>query len=334
MSKKIIGTDGDDAIVVSGPSEVFTFGGDDKVTLDFAGGSPFAGIGLSFVDTGAGDDRVVSEVQNGSEIHLGAGNDRFVADLKAFSSLGDVVLGENGNDRFGVAGLDTHFLGGAGKDLFEFEVAGRLNQVIGGAGKDTVSFKAVDPAAVGDISINLRLGIATFSDQGKDVLGQVENIIGTHGNDEITGDDRANVLNGAGGLDEIEGGDGRDRLVGGALGDTLTGDEGADTFVFLDVLDSTGGFASTDRILDFTRDDGDRIDLSAIDANLGKGGDQAFRFIGTGAFSGKAGELRFDGDVIQADGTNTVFADVDGDGVADMVFDVNLTDFVSGDFIL
>lgn len=47
-----------------------------------------------------------------------------------------------------------------------------------------------------------------------------------------------------------------------------------------------------DAIMDFARLQGDRIDLSQIDANSALAGNNAFRFIGTGAFSGQAGELR------------------------------------------
>jgi hypothetical protein len=48
---------------------------------------------------------------------------------------------------------------------------------------------------------------------------------------------------------------------------------------------------STDVITDFSRSDRDRISLSGIDANASVGGDQAFTFIGTGAFTGSAGQL-------------------------------------------
>ncbi|HEY7384623.1 MAG TPA: hypothetical protein VH743_13220, partial [Beijerinckiaceae bacterium] len=45
-------------------------------------------------------------------------------------------------------------------------------------------------------------------------------------------------------------------------------------------------------IHDFNFADGDRIRLAAIDANETVGGDQAFDFIGTAAFSA-AGQIRF-----------------------------------------
>ncbi len=80
-------------------------------------------------------------------------------------------------------------------------------------------------------------------------------------------------------------------LRGGAGKDTLTGGIGGDRFVFAATGDSVTG-ANADRITDFSRAQGDRIDLSAIDANTGAAGNQAFTFIGSGAFTHHAGQLR------------------------------------------
>ncbi len=56
-------------------------------------------------------------------------------------------------------------------------------------------------------------------------------------------------------------------------------------------------------------------------------GHQAFDYIGDGAFSGTAGELRFDKGVVQAD--------VDGDGVADMeIYVTGASTLAEDDFIL
>ena len=68
-----------------------------------------------------------------------------------------------------------------------------------------------------------------------------------------------------------------------------------------------------------------------IDANAGAVGNQAFSFIGTAAYTGVAGQLRF-----LSDGVVTVIGgDVDGDGVSD--FNIRLTgaiSLVAGDFVL
>lgn len=57
----------------------------------------------------------------------------------------------------------------------------------------------------------------------------------------------------------------------------------------------------------------DKIDLRAIDGKTGPG-NQAFRFIGTAAFSGTRGELR-----IEASGISAIIqGDVNGDAAADL----------------
>jgi Ca2+-binding RTX toxin-like protein len=100
----------------------------------------------------------------------------------------------------------------------------------------------------------------------------------------------------------LTGGSGQDMLYGGADGDR---------FVFEALSDSTTG-AGSDIIRDFVAGS-DTIDLAAIDANAGLAGDQAFTFIGNGAFTHQAGELRA---VFTA--TKTVITgDVDGNGTAD-----------------
>ncbi|HEX8388929.1 MAG TPA: RTX toxin, partial [Sphingomonas sp.] len=92
---------------------------------------------------------------------------------------------------------------------------------------------------------------------------------------------------------------------------------GADRFQFASRLDLGDGASAPDRIADFRRADRDRIDLALVDADEAAAGDQAFRFVGAAAFTGVAGELRAErvGDVTRVSG------DVDGDAVADFVFE-------------
>ena len=127
----------------------------------------------------------------------------------------------------------------------------------------------------------------------------------------------------------LNGGVGRDRIYGELGRDSLTGGADADTFGFTG--GSTGATRSTaDRIIDFRQAERDLIHLSAIDANLLSGGDQAFSFIGTRAFSA-AGQLHY----VQISGSTYVEGDTNGDGKADLVIRLDgLHTLVSGDFVL
>jgi hypothetical protein len=90
--------------------------------------------------------------------------------------------------------------------------------------------------------------------------------------------------------------------------------------------------ANADRIGDFSRAEGDRIDLSAIDASTAVAGNQAFSFIGSGLYTGVAGQLRF---AVTTPTTTTVAGDLNGDGASD--FHIVLAGsiaLVAADFIL
>jgi Ca2+-binding RTX toxin-like protein len=133
----------------------------------------------------------------------------------------------------------------------------------------------------------------------------------------LTGNGLANTIVGSAHADRLSGGGGNDILVGGAGPDSIAGGAGADTFRFLGG-DLTVGFSS-DRVEDFISGT-DKIDLSGIDANGAAGGDQTFRFIGDAAFSGAAGELRYqviEAGIFFSDGT-LLEADTNGDGQADL----------------
>jgi Ca2+-binding RTX toxin-like protein len=119
-------------------------------------------------------------------------------------------------------------------------------------------------------------------------------------------------------------------MFGGAGADTLTGGLGADRFTFGSPGDSNA--ASFDTITDFTM--GDIIDLGAIDALTTLAGNNGFTPIGNSAFSHTAGELRL---VDTGNGDWIVEGDVDGDGVADLVIHVHVSDghgLGAGDFTL
>jgi serralysin len=160
-------------------------------------------------------------------------------------------------------------------------------------------------------------------------LTGVAAIQGKAGNDTVLGSASDDVIRGQEGDDQLNGNGGADTIRGGVGLDTLTGGTGADKFVF--GVNETGKTnALADTITDFLAMEGDRIDLSSIDA-IGGGGNDAFTFIGSAAFSHVAGELRYS--VVGSD--VYVRGDMNGDGVADLVIHLlGVGSVAAADFML
>lgn len=262
-----------------------------------------------------------------------SGSDRFVG-----GNLADFLVGFAGNDTIHGQGGNDMLWGGIDRD-----------QIFGGLGNDTIEgFNRADllKGEAGNDEILGGAGFDTLSGGfgNDDLSGGTENdrLFGDAGNDRMKGDAGADTLWGGAGYDTLEGGAqndllaagvGNDRLLGGAGADRLLGEAGndiltggqgadqlwgglgADRFVFLAASDSAPQMR--DQIRDFSRAQGDRIDLSAIDADRRDGYDNdAFRYVGTDAFSGAAGEVRYG----RVAGGVIVQADTNGDRVADMAF--------------
>jgi Ca2+-binding RTX toxin-like protein len=154
-------------------------------------------------------------------------------------------------------------------------------------------------------------------------------LIGTYAEDTLKGFGGNDTLRGLASDDNIDGGSGNDIITGGAGSDVLTGGPGRDTFVYTDISDSTQDVL--DFIVDFFRNQGDRVSLNAIDANTTRTNDQAFSFIGTGEFSNVPGQLKYYHD----QGSTFVTGDVHGDGVGDFLIQlVGQHTLTANDFIL
>jgi Ca2+-binding RTX toxin-like protein len=230
----------------------------------------------------------------------------------------DILNGGSGSDlMYGGEGNDTYFVDCVGDTIVEYA----------GEGTEQVCTQLA-AYTLGDYVENL-----TYIGAGEPALNftgsNVGNVIaGLGGPDILDGLGGADELRGNGGDDVLHGGDGDDLLIGGAGFDLLCGGAGGDLFRFADG-DSGTGYAA-DGITDFVNIV-DKVDLRDVDSNGLLAGDQAFTFIGTAAFSGAAGELRY-----VMTGTETwLQGDLTGDGVSDfeIVFVGNVTLFAT-DFYL
>lgn len=267
-----------------------------------------------------GDTLIGSELAN--LLDGGAGADKLQG-----NGGDDTLRGGTGNDQLdGGAGNDT-LSGGDGDDVL---VGGAGNdQLEGGAGTDTASFAAVSAA----LRVSLAIAAAQTTGAGNDTLTGIENLIGGTGADILTGNDGANLINGGGGADQLSGSGGADILIGGGGRDSLQGGLGGDVFRFAELGDFPGTTATTaDTILDFSGAQGDRIDLSAIDAIKSTSTvNDAFTWIGSGAFTKVAGQLRY----VVTSGVGLVSGDIDGNGVADFAIRIEKAPALTGlDFIL
>ena len=347
-----IGTDsvnagtGDDTIVLYGTGLKTASGGaGDDIFYAYTGTDAiFGDQGIDQVNYSYASAGLIVNLQTGR----GAGD---IAEGDTYRSIEDIVgsyygdtLGGSGayNTISGLSGNDT-IIGGAGGDELD-----------GGADVDTLSYVSSSAA----VKIDLQNGTASGGHADGDSFFNFENISGSAFNDTLYGDAGANLLQGFDGNDSVNGRDGADRLYGqagadaldgGAGADTLSGGDGndsiygntdrdvlyggagADRFVFKTTADTGVSSALQDVIMDFVAADGDKIDVSAIDANTSASGNQAFSFIGTAAFHGISGELRY-----QISGASTyVYGDVNGDKAID--FAIRINDDIalaSGDFIV
>ncbi len=270
------------------------------------------GGGNDILNGGDDDDTLNGETQNDT-LNGGAG--------------ADTLNGGDHNDTLdGGLGADA-LNGGTGHDSYIVDDAGDVVTEAAGAGTDTVS---------ASISYGLTANVETLTLTGSADLNGTGNTLantltGNSGANTLSGGDGADILNGLAGGDTLNGEAGNDTLDGGANDDTLsggagqdrlTGGTGADAFLFTtaDIRRTGPGFglaADKDVILDLSFAAGDRIDLSAIDANAILAGDQAFTFVSN--FSGVAGQatLKF------ISGKSVLQLDVDGDRKADLIVEIN-----------
>ena len=312
----LLGTHLNDTITGSGGNDTINAGqGDDTLYGGSGADTLVGGADNDTLDGGAGNDTLdgktgvdtasyatatsgvtASLLISGAQNTVGAGIDTLLnIDNLTGSSFNDTLTGDAhdnaltggpGDDLlYGGAGNDS-LLGGAGNDTMD-----------GGDGNDTIDGKTgVDTAsyatATSGVTVSLLIsGAQNTVGAGADTLLNIDNLTGSPFNDTLTGDSHDNALTGGPGTDvlignagndTLVGGAGNDTLTGGAGVDTLTGGTGADSFVFTALSDSLN--AAPDLITDFAS--GDHIDLSAIDANTGVGGDQAFHLGGGGGHSG------------------------------------------------
>ncbi|WP_176592687.1 right-handed parallel beta-helix repeat-containing protein [Sphingobium sp. EM0848] len=268
----------------------------------------------------------------------------------------DVFAGAGNDIIHGGAGHNNLY-GGTGDDIYHVKGTGDTVIELAGQGSDTV-YAYIDYKLTDNVE-TLRMAKEGLVGQGNDLDNRIvgsagvdilyghggndmiqgeggddviyggagdDKLLGGDGNDRLYGGDGNDTLSGGAGNDVIDGGAGNDRIEGDGGDDILTGGAGADLFNFRDV-----GAVGATVITDFSSAQKDKIGLSLIDANIHTAANDAFKFIGTAAFSKVAGQLRYE----VVNGDSHVSGDVNGDGIADFTIVLQHVDTLrASDFIL
>jgi Ca2+-binding RTX toxin-like protein len=212
--------------VITGSANDIITGNSASNRLDAGAGSDllYGGVGLDTLIAGDGLDTLYGGVDN------------------------DVLYGGNDADRlYGGTGTDT-LAGGDGADFLD-----------GGLGSDTADYSA----STGAVAVNLNDAAAETGGHAQgDTLTGIENIIGSGGDDTLTGSNVANEIFGGAGADSIVGNLGSDSIEGGAGNDTInagpdtiSGGAPSPTNEFLDWT-APGSFDGQDLLPSFTQDTG------------------------------------------------------------------------------
>ena len=317
-NKTLTGTAGIDTLKGgNGNDNLNGLGGNDTLSGGYGNDNLNGGVGEDILVGGLGQDILTG----------GAGNDAFkfvsLAEI-SYDSITDLQVGDK-VDLSAIAGLK--FVG-IGKDF-----SGTANEV-------RVQYSSLAIDTNGDKYADYSLSLPGSPTLEQTVPGsrifQVptnKTLTGTTGVDTLKGGNGSDTLNGLGGndtltggygTDTLNGGDGADTLIGGLGADALTGGAGNDIFKF-NSLAEIGNSYPQETITDFAT--GDQINLAGVDANSTLSGNQAFSFVGANAFTGVAGELRYQNGQLQGD--------VDGNSNSD--FTIELTGsptLAATDFIL
>lgn len=236
---------------------------DDHLTGD-GGNNVLAGdLGNDTLVGGAGNDTLYGDGRIGIDYGPGSGTSGPIATFADVTSIDPSLV--DGNDTLE---------GGLGDD-----------NLYGSGGNDTASYAH----AGGDVQAFLYNGTfgEAFGADGYDQLHDIENLTGSAFNDQLGGNNQANVLSGGDGHDSLRGNAGNDTLLGGNGDDFLNGGVGDDT------IDGGAGF---DRAAFYTgATSGVTVNLNIVGAQAtGQGNDT---LIGIENVSGTAF-----GDVLTGDG--------------------------------
>jgi Ca2+-binding RTX toxin-like protein len=303
---------------LQGRDLVWAGDGNDRLTTSSLGGS---------YDGGAGNDVLImsltaADVRQNYNLYADAGDDQII--LGGAAAPRDVgAWGGTGRDTFifRAGGLDSvmlmDFEAGTGGDILD------LRQLLGERAKEGDPFGnlgyltlsmlgpfvklnwdsdgAKGPAAAQTLAVFSEVNLdelveANFLTSGPPWSERGATLVGTAGNDTLTGKDTDDTLQGHGGDDQLHGGAGNDVMAGGDGSDTLNGNAGNDRLTGGNGDDNLNGDAGNDELSDEAGANalkggaGDDILTAAGRLSLLNGGDGNDRLTSEGPVASVEGE--------------------------------------------
>ncbi|HEX7944516.1 MAG TPA: calcium-binding protein [Phenylobacterium sp.] len=250
----ITGTAGNDNLIGTDTTDVISgLGGDDIIVATPGNDRYDGGDGFDTVDYSVSHEGLVVDLSiTGTQDVV---NNNLFETLTSIEGVigsrqGDILKGAAGqNAIYGALGDDTITDPGGtnylrGDDGADFIVGGPdFDDINGNMGNDTCVSGGGDDWEVGGKDNDSLVGSA-----GQNL------VYGNLGNDTCDGGDGFDIVRGGQDNDVVNGGAGDDFVSGDRGDDTMTGGAGADSF-------HTFGEAGIDRVLDFSRSAGDRVQL-------------------------------------------------------------------------
>ncbi|MEF3192144.1 MAG: tandem-95 repeat protein, partial [Campylobacterales bacterium] len=250
----LAGNDGRETIYGGdGNDELSAKGGDDTLYGEAGNDRLDGGTGTNILSGGDGDDwYIINSIQDRVSEGNGAGIDGVEPLITNYTLPNNIEEARIVKDQSSLTGnsLDNRFI-----------ITSGINRttIDGKEGNDTLSFMQLEHAVTFDLSRS-----TSYS------LTSIENIEGTPYGDQLSADNKNNLLHGQDGNDILRGGSGNDTLIGGEGVDQLWGGEGNDIFVFTTLMSG-----QADTIVDFDPTC-DRIKLSSTIF------EQTFKILGYG----------------------------------------------------
>jgi hypothetical protein len=207
-------------LVGGGSSNTFHFNNQGSISGTINGGSPLANT----LDYGGTKTAVMVNLAQHSASRIQGGTADGFSQITGLvgGSASDTLTGDNtvnlwqitGPDRGNVNGFQfsnvENLRGGSGVDTFRFTAAAsKLSGLIdGGGGGDWLDYSATNQA----VTVNLQTGAASRVALG---VSNIQHVIGSLGDNTLTGDSNGNILIGGGGSNTLTAGSGRSLLIGG-----------------------------------------------------------------------------------------------------------------------